>query len=385
MRIGCVLCLIALVLTSCQRNPEQKKSDSQEQTLKTWKPRYAKGFYWEQTPSGIAFLYVNSPWPGASKTFRYALVPRAKLSTHSHLIDAVDGVIGIPVKRVVLTSTTHIPPLETLEVEERLVGFPGLGYISSPGVRNRINSGLVEELGVHEALNTELAIALNPDIVVGFGVSGAPSSYTALEASGIPIVYNGDWMEENPLGKAEWIVFFGLLFDKKNEAERAFSQVEKAYLEARDLAAKAPERPTVLSGSLYRDIWYLPGGSSWAAQFIKDAHAQYLWESNPESGSLSLSLESVLEKGANADLWIAPSQFTSYREMQEAEAHYGQFKAFREERIYTYALSPGPGEGLLYYELGPSRPDLILKDLVYWFHPGLLKGYVPTFFKPLEK
>ncbi|MGB5402618.1 MAG: ABC transporter substrate-binding protein [Robiginitalea sp.] len=385
MRIGYVLSLIALVLISCRRNPEQKQFDSQEQTLKTWKPRYAQGFYLEQTHSGISYLYVNSPWPGASKTFRYALVPRAKLSTHTHLIDSVDGVIGIPVKRAILTSTTHIPPLETLEVEEHLVGFPGLGYISSPGVRERIDSGNVEELGVHEALNTELAIALNPDVVVGFGVSGAPSSYTALEASGIPIVYNGDWMEENPLGKAEWIVFFGLLFDKKNAAERAFSEIEKAYLEVRDLAAKAPGRPTVLSGSLYRDIWYLPGGSSWAAQFIKDAHAQYLWESTPESGSLSLSLESVLEKGSNADLWIAPSQFTSYGEMEQAEAHYSQFKAFREEQIYTYALSTGPGKGLLYYELGPSRPDLILKDLVYWFHPGLLKGYDPTFFKPLEK
>ena len=385
MRIGCVLSLITLVLISCRRNPEQKQIHVPDETLQSWKPRYAKGFYVDHTPSGIDYLYVNSPWPGASKTFRYALIPREKLSTHRHLIDSVDGVIGIPVNRVILTSTTHIPALETLESEESLVGFPGLGYISSPGVRDRIDKGNVEELGVHEALNTELAIALNPDVVVGFGVSGAPSSYNALEASGIPIVYNGDWMEENPLGKAEWIVFFGLLYNKKIAAEMAFSRVEKAYLEARNLAAKAPGRPTVLSGSLYRDIWYLPGGSSWAAQLIKDASGQYLWESTSESGSLSLSLESVLEKGSDADIWIAPSQFTSYQEMEQAEAHYGQFKAFREERIYTYALSLGPGEGLLYYELGPSRPDLILKDLVYWFHPGLLDGYDPVFFKPLEK
>ena len=343
MRIGCVLSLITLIFISCRGNPEQKQIQVQDQTLQTWKPDYARGFYLEEMQSGIQYLNIDSPWPGAAKTFRYALVPRAKLNTHKHLIDSVDGVIGIPVKRVILTSTTHIPALEILELEERLVGFPGLEYISSPGVRDHIASGNVMELGVNETLNTELAIALNPDIVVGFGVSGAPSAYTTLEASGIPVVYNGDWMEENPLGKAEWIVFFGLLFDEKNAAEKAFNQVEKAYLEARELAANAPERPTVLSGSLYRDIWYLPGGSSWAAQFIKDANAEYLWEGNPESGSLSLSLESVLEKGSNADLWIAPSQFTSYGEMEQAEAHYSQFKAFREKRIYTYALSQGPG------------------------------------------
>ena len=385
MRIGSVLSLIALILISCRGNPEQKQLQVQDQINRTWKPDYARGFYVEEMKSGIHYLTVNSPWPGAARTFRYALVPRAKLNSHRHLIDSVDGVIGVPVNRVILTSTTHIPALEILELEDRLVGFPGLEYISSPGVRNRIASGNVVELGVNETLNTELAIALDPDIVVGFGVSGAPSSYTTLEASGIPVVYNGDWMEENPLGKAEWIVFFGLLFDGKKAAEKAFRRVEQAYMEARKLAANAPARPTVLSGSLYRDIWYLPGGSSWAAQFIKDANAEYLWEGNTESGSLSLSLESVLEKGSNADLWIAPSQFTSYGEMQEAESHYSQFKAFREKRIYTYALSEGPGGGLLYYELGPSRPDLILKDLVYWFHPGLLKGYDPVFFKPLER
>ena len=385
MRIGSVLSLIALILISCRGNPEQKQLQVQDQINRTWKPDYARGFYVEEMKSGIHYLTVNSPWPGAARTFRYALVPRAKLNSHRHLIDSVDGVIGVPVNRVILTSTTHIPALEILELEDRLVGFPGLEYISSPGVHNRIASGTVVELGVNETLNTELAIALDPDIVVGFGVSGAPSAYTTLEASGIPVVYNGDWMEENPLGKAEWIVFYGLLFDEKNAAEKAFHQVEKAYLESQKLAANAPARPTVLSGSLYRDIWYLPGGSSWAAQFIKDANAEYLWEGNTESGSLSLSLESVLEKGSNADLWIAPSQFTSYGEMQEAESHYSQFKAFREKRIYTYALSEGPGGGLLYYELGPSRPDLILKDLVYWFHPGLLKGYDPVFFKPLER
>lgn len=385
MRIGCVLSLITLIFISCRENPEQKQIQVQDQILQTWKPDYARGFYVEEMQSGIQYLNINSPWPGAAKTFRYALVPRAKRNTYQHLIDSVDGVIGIPVKRVILTSTTHIPALEILELEERLVGFPGLRYISSPGVLDHMASGNVVDLGVNETLNTELAIALNPDIVVGFGVSGAPSAYTTLEASGIPVVYNGDWMEENPLGKAEWIVFFGLLFAEKNAAEKAFHQVEKAYLEARELAANAPERPTVLSGSLYRDIWYLPGGSSWAAQFIKDANAEYLWEGNPESGSLSLSLESVLEKGSNADLWIAPSQFTSYAEMEQAEAHYSQFKAFREKRIYSYALSQGPEGGLLYYELGPSRPDLILKDLVYWFHPGLLQGYDPVFFKPLEQ
>ncbi|MDM9630562.1 ABC transporter substrate-binding protein [Robiginitalea aurantiaca] len=383
MRFGCVLGLIALFLLGCRGNREQKEAIPSTVT-QTWIPRYAKGFYVEQTQSGVDYLYIKSPWPGSTKTFRYALVPGAELKEYQRDLHAVDGVIGIPAKRVILTSTTHVPALETLNVHETLVGFPGLQYISSEGTRKRMASGEVQELGANENLNTEMVVALDPDLVVGFGVSGAPSAYKTLEASGIPVVYNGDWMEENPLGKAEWIVFFGLMFGKQEAAIKAFEDVEKAYLEARSLAAGAANTPTVLSGSLYRDIWYLPGGKSWAAQFIADANAEYLWRDTDETGSLSLSLESVLEQGAEADFWIAPSQFKRYVDMEEAEVHYRQFRAFRERNIYTYALSQGPGDGLWYYELGPSRPDLVLKDLIYWFHPGLLKNYEPFFFKPLQ-
>jgi iron complex transport system substrate-binding protein len=349
-----------------------------------WEPQYAKGFSADHTRSGVIYLNVNSPWPGASKTYRYALVPREKAGKMRLPLEDLDGVVQVPVGKVILTSTTHIPALESLGLMDHLVGFPGLDYISSPEARLRISAGAIQELGANEQLNTEKVLELDPDLVVGFGISGAPSSYQALEASGIPVIYNGDWMEEDPLGKAEWITFFGLLFGKQDLAFSTFDEVETAYLEARKLASGARTTPTVLSGALYRDIWYLPGGQSWAARFIRDANARYLWEKTEEKGSLSLSLESVLEGGSQADYWIAPSQFTAYQQMLEADEHYRQFKAFRNKAVYTYALSRGPGKGLLYFEQGPSRPDLILKDLIYWFHPGLLDDYKPAFFKPLQ-
>ncbi len=264
------------------------------------------------------------------------------------------------------------------------MGFPGLDYISSPAIRKKIESGSVSELGANEQLNTEMVLAAAPEVVVGFGVSDAPGAYRPVSDAGIPVIFNGDWMEQNPLGKAEWIKFFGLLLDAGSRAGEHFREVERAYIEARDLATGAPERPTVLSGALYRDIWYLPGGESWAAAFIEDANARYLWQDASGSGSLSLSLEAVLEKGSGADFWIAPAQFTSYTEMEAANPHYRQFRAFRERRIFGYAATRGPGKGLLYYEMAPTRPDWVLKDLVHFLHPGFLPDYQPVFFKPLD-
>jgi iron complex transport system substrate-binding protein len=191
-------------------------------------------------------------------------------------------------------------------------------------------------------------------------------------------------MEQHPLGKAEWIKFYGLLLDKSEQANTIFSTIETAYLEAQKLASSALTTPTVLSGALYRDIWYMPGGQSWGATFLKDAHAQYIWGATPETGSLSLSLEAVLDKAHNADFWIAPSEYTSYQGMQQATSHYQQFKPFRERKIFSYAQTKGPSGGMLYFELGPARPDLVLKDLIYYLHPGLLTNYEPVFFKPLQ-
>ena len=345
---------------------------------------YAKGFSIEKLDNGLKILKVSSAWPDASRDFVYALVPLQEPEMAEELTFDVDAVIPVPIERIVVTSTTHIPTLEALGVEDRLVGFPETRYVSSPATRNRIEAGEVADLGSNELLNTEIAIALEPELVVGFGIDNQNKAYKALERVGIPVVYNGDWTEETPLGKAEWIKFFGPFFDLEEKADSIFKQIEQNYIEAKKLAGTAEERPKVLSGALYKDVWYLPAGSSWAATFIEDANAEYLWKDSNGTGSLSLSLEAVLAKANEADFWISPSQFISYAEMEKANTHYLSFRPFRERQVFTFAGTKGSSGGLLYYEQAPGRPDIVLKDLIHIFHPVLLPDYEPYFFKPLE-
>ncbi len=375
--------LLVLLSGAC-RDSNRNSPDSTAGPLTEIPLKYAKGFTASQDAAGTVYLTVSGPWPEAGRPYRYVLLPPGKAPESVPDPESFDAIVRLPLKRIVLTSTTHIPALEALGAVEKLAGFPGLDYISSPLTRSRIEAGAVAELGANEQLNTEKVLELRPDLLVGFGVTEAPRAYRPLQDAGIPVIYNGDWMEQSPLGKAEWIKFFGLLLGQQQEAKRLFGEIEANYLLARDLAAGAPDSPTVLSGALYRDIWYLPAGESWAATFLRDAHATYLWTESPGTGSLSLSLEAVLEQGREAAFWLAPSQYTSYEEMQAANAHYEQFRAFRERKIYTYARSKGPGGGMLYFELGPARPDWVLQDLIYYLHPGLLPDYEPVFFKPLE-
>ncbi len=377
--------LLITGLFAC-KNSENKDDISSIELLENRESTiaHAKGFEVYKTSDGITVITVNSPWPGADKSFTYALVPKEKMA--DVLIDPslFDAVIPVPIENLVVTSTTHIPALEALEVGDLLSGFPGTDYISSEYTRARVSAGKVINLGNNEMMNTEMTLRLKPEVVVGFSISSENKTYETLKRSGIPVVYNGDWTEQTPLGKAEWIKFFAPFFQLEEKAEILFDSIAEAYQQAKELAKNANTIPSVMSGALYKDVWYAPGGNSWAAQFIEDANADYLWEETEETGSLSLSLESVLAKATNADYWISPSQFTSYSDLEKANSHYLQFNPLKNKKIYTYAGSKGETGGLIFFELGPNRPDLILKDLIHIFHPEVLPEHKLFFFKPLQ-
>ena len=326
-------------------------------------------------------ITVDNPWPGAERSYRYLLAEEnVKIPEGLEF----DQKIKIPVEKIVVTSTTHIPSLEILEVENTLVGFPGLDYISSKKTRQLISEEKIRELGKNEAINTENLLALKPDVVIGFSIDGSNKSFNTIQKSGIPVVFNSDWTESSPLGKAEWIKFFGAFYGKIDAATAFFDQVKKDYLVAKELAKNAAEKPTVVAGAMYKDQWYLPAGDSWQAIFMKDANANYLFENSEGSGSLSLSFESVLAEATDADIWIGPAQFQTYEEMRSASQHYTRFKAFENKNIYTFSSEKGETGGVIFYELAPNRPDLVLKDLISIFHPQLLPYYETTFYKPLE-
>lgn len=378
-----ILFLSLLLLNfGCKQVPkDQLPSKNLEKTPSI---RYANGFTIEKSGSDITLIKISSPWPNAESTFTYALIPKDKMAVMTLNKDAYDAIIAVPVENLVVTSTTHIPALEALGVLDKLSGFPDTQYISSKAARKRIKEGHIMELGNNESINTEALLALNPELVVGFGINSQNRAYETISRSNIPVVYNGDWTEKTPLGKAEWIKFFAPFFQKEKEAENVFNEIEMGYLAAKKIAENAANVPMVMSGAMYKDVWYLPGGESWAAQFIKDANANYLWQESSETGSLSLGWESVLQKAKMADLWVSPGQFTTYTGMKNSSPHYQQFKAFQDKQIYTFASTLGEMGGVLYYELAPQRPDLVLKDLIYIFHPELLSNHESLFFKPLE-
>ena len=372
------IALLFLFFISCKEQKDDKILTNHSKYSSSIK--YAKGFDIAYR-DGYKVITVKNIWPGSEKEFRYALV---KKGHPLEMPESFDEIITIPINEIVVTSTTHIPSLEMLEVDTTLVGFPSLDYISSQKTRMRINQGLIKELGKNEDLNTESLLDLNPDVIVGFAIDNHDKTLKTIKKTGIPLVYNGDWTESSPLAKAEWIKFFAAFYDKDTLANRLFSNIENEYLNAKKIAFNAKSKPTVLSGAMYKDIWYLPQGKSWAAQFIADANGDYLWKETKGTGSHSLSLESVLEKAEHAEIWIGPSYYTNLVQLKKAHAVYQYFDSFKNKKVYSFTNKVGETGGLIYFELAPNRPDIVLKDIIKILHPELLPNHKFYFFDQLK-
>lgn len=377
-----LLVCLSFILVNCK---ETTPSSNQKQTASTQKEAllYAQGFSIEDYQD-FKVLTIKNPWPKSEQTFRYALISKEMAPKITLNRDDYYGILITPIEKIVVTSTTHIPGLELLNVEHTLIGFPGTDYVSSEKTRALIDKGSVRELGKNESINTEVLLELRPEVVIGFGIDGNNKTFDNIQKAGIPVIFNGEWVEASPLAKAEWIKLFGVLYNKQKEADSIFNTIETDYLEAKSIAKRATDQPTVLSGAMHKDVWYLPSGTSSEGIFLKDANANYLWSNTIAKGSLSLSFENVFNEAKDADIWISPSYHPSLEAIEKSNSHYTKFKAFQTGEIYSFVGTTGTTGGVSYFEMGMSRPDLVLKDLIKVCHPELMEDYEPFFFKRLE-
>lgn len=368
--------MLLFIFFSCKKEVIKKDTNSRQKSS----IKYAEGFDIIEE-NGVKKLIIKAAYQNSKEVFEYSIIQRRK----NTIANKNNKTIEVPVKHFVTTSTTHIPMIELLDEENAIIGFPNATYISSEKTRALIYKGNIVEIGKESSLNTEILLHLQPELVVGYSVASADKGLSTLKKAGIKVIYNGDWLEETPLGRAEWIKFFGVLFDKEQQADSIFNVIETNYLEAKKIALKATKKPTILSGAIMsKDIWNLPAGNSFVATFLKDANVDYLWEKTEGKGSLSLSFESVFDKAQNADFWIAPGYFSTQKQLVNNNSLYAKFNAFKNDKIYTPTTKKGITGGVIYYELAPTRPDFVLKDIIKITNPDLLPKYKLTFFEKMN-
>ncbi len=342
-------------------------------------PRYAKNFTVAYHRS-YAVLTVSEPSQGAPPA-EYVLIRCGAPEPELTGTLAAAQRLTVPVHSLFSGSTTQLPSLVMLHRLEVLTGVASKAYITEPEVIRRVAApGVVEYADAAGTIDAERVVAAKPDVVITGGADDP--AYTTIQRAGIPVLADADWLETDPLGRAEWIKFFGVLTDRDAVAAAAFDRVADAYHETAALVAGLA-KVRVVTGQPYQGTWYVPGGGSYTARLISDAGGTYPWAADRSTGSIATDTETVFAKSATAPVWLASTSWTTKAQALAENSALAKFAAFRSGNVWNAVKDTTAGGGNGFYERGAARPDLILADLVAILHPDRLPGHAFTFYLKL--
>ena len=439
--------LALLVLTACQGGKTTAGEAEEGDTLKM---KYAKLLtivkYGEKGTAssdkdaeGAEYQYaevnVANPWKAGTLLHRYILIPKGEEGDKTVTRLALQRTSGMgcttdtvrtPVERSAVFIAPHCQLMYELGCQQAIRGVCDLNYINIPDVRKRAASAgkassenassgnassgnasaqnSIVDCGSSMAPDIERIIALKPEaiLVSPFENSGG---YGKLDKLHIPIIEAADYMESSPLGRAEWMKFYGMLFGKdKNisttvagkalttvagkaseatlpascelKADSLFAKIEKEYLKLKAEAGKLPKGLSILTERKTGNVWYVPGGQSTIGILLKDANARYIFSDDKHSGSLPMSPEQILAKGSQVDVWafkyFGGAPLSQVQLLQEYDG-YKALAAFSRGNIYQVDTSTVP-----YFELTSFHPELLLREFIILAHGsrfGKLKFY----------
>ena len=350
-------------------------------SLVLYAPQYAGGFEIlgaEGRQSTI--IRTHNPWQGAEGVDTELLVARGG----EGVPDGFAGqVLRGEARRVVCMSSTHIAMMDALGEVERVVGVSGIDYVNNAYIAShRRDTG---DVGYEGNVDYELVVALRPDIVLLYGLNGASSMEGKLRALGIPFVYVGDYLEESPLGKAEWMVALGEITGCRQRAETLYAGIPERYNALRELVAGAGEAaPAVMLNTPYGDAWFMAPMSSYVARLVADAGGDYLYRENTTTRSLPIDMEQAAMLVAQADVWLNVGYITTLDELRRSLPRFADARCVREGRVWNCNRRTNTAGGNDYWESGVVRPDVILRDLIKILHPGLLPDHELFYYRQLE-
>ena len=429
----------ALLMAACQGG---KTAAADAEAGDTLEMKYAKlltivkhgdGEESSDEAEGIDYQYaeaiIANPWKAGTMLHRYILIPKGEEGDKTVTRLALQRTSGMgcttdtvrtPVERSAVFIAPHCQLMYELGCQQAIRGVCDLNYINIPDVRKRAASAgnassekassgnassekassgnpsaqnTIVDCGSSMAPDIERIIALKPEaiLVSPFENSGG---YGKLDKLHIPLIEAADYMESSPLGRAEWMKFYGMLFGRaKNisttaveasmtaagkaseatlpascelRADSLFAKIEEEYLKLKAEAGKLPKGLSILTERKTGNVWYVPGGQSTIGILLKDANARYIFSDDQHSGSLPMSPEQILAKGSQVDVWafkyFGGAPLSQVQLLQEYDG-YKALAAFNRGNIYQVDTSTVP-----YFELTSFHPELLLREFIILAH-----------------
>ncbi|MGM9785277.1 MAG: ABC transporter substrate-binding protein [Candidatus Cryptobacteroides sp.] len=340
-------------------------------------PEYAGGFSIAGADGRKStIITVTNPWQGAEGVVDRLLVRRGGEDVPA----GFEGqVVEGDASRVICMSSTHVAMLEAVGAAGTVVGVSGLRYICNPTVRS---NGAID-IGYDESIDYESVVALEPDIVFLYGVSGMSVAQNKLGELGIPYIYIGEYVEQNPLGKAEWMVAVAETVGKRDMAEEEFRGVVSRYVDLKSqISASVCDAPSVMFNVPYADTWFMPTARSYMIRLVEDAGGEYVYKQNRSGGSVPVDMEEALLLMSQADVWLNV-QAESVDALCRRYPRFRSMPCVVSGKLYNCDRRSSEGGGNDFWETGVVEPDIVLRDLARILHPELFDEYEPVYFRQL--
>jgi iron complex transport system substrate-binding protein len=374
-----ILIIVLFTISGCGRSDRkgtEKRPDAGNEIVRA--ARFAI-----EKKKGWTVVKIINPWQGARNVNQiYYLVKRG-----SALPAGVDSatVIFVPLQKIICMSTTHLAMISALGEENSIAGVSGTNFIYSPEIKRNVDKGLVADVGYEANLNKELILNISPDLIMIYGIGSESAGYVGkLKELGIKVIINADYLETDPLSRAEWIKLFGSLYCKENLADSIYNNEVERYTKLRSfIEQKKLNRPKVLLGLPYKDTWYISPGNSFISKLIADAGGEYLWANTESSLSMPYGIENVYLRGMKADFWLNISNVSSRTEISNVDQRLDELPCFKNDNLYNNNKRISEGGGNDYWESGGLYPHFILKDIATILHPELFSDQELTYYRKI--
>ena len=364
-----VLALFIIIFESCGgRKVSHPIPDNAREALISRAERFTL-----EKKSGLTVVKIINPWQGATGVTQTCYLVRRGSAIPAG-IDPL-SVIFVPVQKIICMSTTHLAMISALGEERSILGVSGTGFIFSPDILRNVEKGLVLDVGYEANLNKELILKISPDLIMIYGIGSESSGYVArIKELGIKVIINGDYLETDPLGRAEWIKLFGALYCKENLADSIFdSEIDEYNRLKLFITQNTRSRPKVLLGLPFKDTWYISPGNSFICKLISDSGGDYLWKETESSFSMPYGIENVYLKALTADFWLNIGSAGSKNEISSVDPRLNDLPCFKKDNLFNNNNRITSNGGNDYWESASLHPHLLLKDIASILHPELFK------------
>jgi iron complex transport system substrate-binding protein len=374
--------LFAIILAeSCTGRKEKhsvnRVADKGEQINK------AERFTIQKTDVFTKITIIN-PWQGATNVNQvYLLIKRGDALPEG--LDSSD-VIFVPLKKIVCMSTTHLAMITALGEEKSISGFSGTDLIYSDNLLENVEKGMIKDVGYEASLNSELILKMSPDLIMMYGIGSESVSYVnKVKELGLKVMFDADYLETNPLGKAEWIKLFGALYCRDSLADSIYTDEAGKYNKLKlYIEENISARPKVLLGLPFKDTWYISPGNSYISNLITDAGGDYLWDNTESPLSMPYGIENVYLRALTADYWLNIGSVKNKDEISIVDQRLSELQCFKEGHLFNNNKRIKINGGNDYWESGTVYPHLSLKDIASILHPGLFGDTALYFYRKIH-